>query len=99
MAKLLKFPGKRGKINISELIGTNYKIFGMFLLRDDSGTIISGIERAKMYDAEEINKAILEKWIGGKGQRPFTWGTLVKCLRGAELNVLADDIEEVLSLR
>ena len=99
MAKLLKFPGKHGKINIPELIGTNYKIVGTFLLRDDSGTIISGIERAKMYDAEEINKAILEMWIGGKGLGPFTWDTLVQCLRDADQNVLANDIEKVLSLR
>ena len=49
-----------------------------------------------MHNAEEINKAILEKWIGGKGQRPFTWDTLVQCLRDTDLNVLADEIEEKL---
>ena len=49
-----------------------------------------------MYNADEINKAILEKWISGKGQGPFTWDTLVECLRDTELNVLANEIEEVL---
>ena len=49
-----------------------------------------------MHDADEINKAILEKWISGKGRGPFTWDTLVKCLRDTELNVLADEIEGVL---
>ena len=96
LTKLLKFPGRRGKINIPEQIGTNYKTLGIFLLQDNTGTIISGIERAKMHDAEEINKAILEKWIGGKGQGPFTWDTLVECLQDTELNVLANEIEEVL---
>ena len=66
------------------------------MLKDDNGTIISGIERAKMHAADEINEAILERWISGKGQGPFTWDTLVKCLRDTELNVLADEIEEVL---
>ena len=96
LTKLLKFPGRYGKINIPERIGTNYKTFGTFLLKDDTGTIVSGIIRAKMHAADEINEAILERWIGGKGQGPFTWGTLVKCLRDTELNVLADEIEEVL---
>ena len=66
------------------------------MLKDDTGTIISTIEQAKMHDAHLINEAILERWIGGKGQGPFTWDTLVECLRDTELNTLADEIEEVL---
>ena len=66
------------------------------MLKDDTGAIVSGIVQAKMHAADEINEAILERWIGGKGQGPFTWGTLVKCLRDTELNVLANEIEEVL---
>ena len=93
---LLKFPGKHENINIPEQIGTNYKTFGTLLLKDDSGMIISSIEKAKLHNATEINATILQKWIGGKGREPFTWNTLVNCLRDAELNVLANDIEEVL---
>ena len=66
------------------------------MLKDDSGTIISCIENAKMHNATEITATILEKWIGGKGLQPFTWNTLVNCLRDADLNVLANDIAEVL---
>ena len=33
---------------------------------------------AMMQDA--ISKTILERWIGGKGQGPFTWDTLLQCL-------------------
>ena len=86
LTKLLKFPGRREKINIPEQISVNYRTFGTFLLKDDSGTIVSGIEQARMDDVVEINKAILQKWIGGKGLEPFTWDTLVKCLRDTELN-------------
>ena len=96
MCILLKFPGKRGKINIPEQIGKNYTTFGTFLLKDDNGTIIPGIESAKMHNVTEINKTILQNWIGGKGEEPFTWDTLVKCLRDADLNGLANDIEAVL---
>ena len=96
LPNLLKFPSKRGKINIAEQIGNKYKNFGTFLLKDDNGTIVSGIERTKIYNVDEINVAILEKWISGKGQKPITWDTLVNCLRDTDLNALANDIEEVL---
>ena len=96
LCKLLKYPGKCRRINIPEEISKNYKKFGTFLLKDDNGTIVSGIERTKIYNVDEINVAILEKWISGKGQKPITWDTLVNCLRDTDLNALANDIEEVL---
>ena len=71
-------------------------MFGTLLLEDNTGAVVSGIERAKMHAAAEINEAILQKWIGGKGLEPFTWDTLVQCLRDTELNTLANEIEEVL---
>ena len=81
MRNLKKFPNKSGQdINIPLQIGTNYRTFGTFLLEDDSGTIVSGIERAMVCDAERINEDILMKCIGGKGQHPLTWDTLVTCL-------------------
>lgn len=92
---LLKFPGKHRKINIPEQIGINYKTFGILLLKDDSGQIVSGID-ANAHSVKQINETVLQKWIGGKGLEPFTWDTLVNCLRDADLNGLANDIEEVL---
>ena len=97
MRNLKKFPSKHGQdINIPLQIGTDYRTFGTFLLVDDSGTIVSGIEMAMMSDAERINEAILMRWIGGKGKQPLTWDTLVTCLRDSELKTLAIDIEKVL---
>ena len=96
LRNLLKFPSNRGNINIPEQIGTKYRSFGILLLKDDSGTIISALEHEWNRDAEKINRTILEKWICGKGLEPFTWDTLVKCLRDVDLNVLANDIEEIL---
>lgn len=98
LPNLLKFPSKHGNINIAEQIGEKYKTFGTLLLKDKSGTIVSAIEHEWMRDAEKINGVILEKWICGKGLEPFTWDTLVKCLKDADLNVLAKDIEDVLWL-
>ena len=93
----LKFPNKHGQdINIPVQIGTNYRTFGTFLLKDESGTIVSGIERAMMQDAERITEAILMRWIGGEGKHPLTWDTLVTCLQDSKLKTLASDIERVL---
>ena len=96
MCILLKFPGRRGKINIPVQIGKNYEDFGTFLLKDDSGTIIPAIRSENMHDVTDINKTILRKWIFGEGEEPCTWNTLVKCLQDAELKGLANDIKEVL---
>ena len=47
MRNLKKFPSKHGQdINIPLQIGKDYRTFGTFLLEDDSGTIVSGIEMA-----------------------------------------------------
>ena len=78
------------------MIGTDYKTFGTFLLDDENGAIISTMEKQRMQDSYEINKDIFYKWIAGSGLQPVTWDTLVKCLRKAKLNTLADDIETVL---
>jgi len=98
MRNLKKFPNKHGQdINIPLQIGTNYFSFGIFLLEDDTGTIVLGIERAMMSDAERFNEAILMRWIDGKGKKPLTWDTLVTCLRDSvELEMLASVIEKAL---
>ena len=97
LRNLKKFPVKHGKpIDIPVRIGINYRSFGIFLLEDDYGAIVSVIEGKMHFNSEKINEDILMQWIGGKGKRPFTWDTLVTCLRDVELGTLANDIEEVL---
>ena len=95
MRELKKFPGKSGSFNILQQIGANYKDFGIFLLKDDTGAKTSTIVKQEKGDVGEINQAIFQNWIDGKGM-PCTWKILVECLRDVELNVLANEIEEVL---
>ena len=42
---------------------------------------------------DAITKTILGRLIGGKGQGPFKWDTLVQCLCYTEHDVLATNIE------
>ena len=67
--------------------------FGTFLLKDHVGTKVSVIETARLRNSLLILQDIFQEWLQGKGEQPVTYATLVECLRAANLNVLADDIQ------
>ena len=94
---LRDFPGRDRSIDIVAEIGTDYSKLGTLLLDDNNGKKVSNIEKSKLNDPVDIAVAILKAWIEGKGRTPVTWQTLVTCLRKTDLNVLADDIQTVLS--
>ena len=96
MLILKKFPGKRQKFNVLERVGTRYTDFGTFLLEDHTGMKVSAIETARLRVSAPILQDIFQEWLQGRGKEPVTYATLVECLRSANLNVLADDIQEVL---
>jgi len=92
LRELLSFPGRDKKINIPQQIGTQYKIFGTFLLEDDRGAKVDNIIRECRERAEDINTKILQEWLNGRGKQPVTWETLVEVLNSVELSTLAGDI-------
>ena len=92
LRELLSFPGQDKKINIPQQIGTQYKIFGTFLLEDDRGARVDNIIRECRERAEDINTKILQEWLNGRGKQPVTWTTLVEVLNNIELSTLAGDI-------
>ena len=67
------------------------------MLKDDNGHKVGNISTtvAHLGDPVKIATNIITDWLGGKGITP-TWANLLACLRSAELNVLAGDIEEKL---
>ena len=79
LMNLLSF-SKRG-VNIAEQIGVNYVTFGMILLQDMNGAVVKALEKEHRGNAEDINIAIFQKWLNGKGMRPVTWSTLVTALQ------------------
>ena len=54
------------------------------------------IEMKTHGDPVDITVEILQQWLQGRGRRPVTWQTLIKCLRDTDLNVLADNMESLL---
>ena len=94
MPNLLKFQGMSGKcINIPERIGTNYFMFGVLLLSDETGAEVTAIITAHRENATQINLEILRRWIGGKG-KPLSWDTLISVLEDIGLGNLAGDIKD-----
>ena len=94
---LRKLPVKDGVKDIVAEIQNDYIHLGGYLLEDEGGNKVHGIEIAKHYIPLAITEEILRQWRQGKGKEPVTWRILIDCLREAQLNVAADDIEGALS--
>ena len=84
---------KHGFIDIAAKIGTDYELFGTFLLQDNDGNKVKTIERSERGDSLRITVEILRQWLQGNGKLPVSWQTLVQCLRNSNLNVISDSIE------
>ena len=91
------FPVKKEHIDIAAEIGPEYERFGTLLLEDKKGNKVKNIKVSERGDPVDITVEILKHWLNGKGRKPVTWQTLVKCLRDTDLNILADNIESSLS--
>ena len=90
---LRRFPVRNGFIDIAAKIGTDYELFGTFLLQDNDGNKVKTIERSEHDDPLRITVEILRQWLQGNGKLPVSWETLVQCLRNSNLNVISDSIE------
>ena len=79
MQEILSFSAE--KVNIAIKVGIRYLKFGIFLLEDTNGDIVKALEREHHMNVEEINMAILHKWLQGNGMQPVTWSTLITVLQ------------------
>ena len=82
-------------VNIIEKIGATYHNFGTLLLEDTDGSIMGALEGEKRGNAEDINNAVLTRWIRGKGRKPTSWATLATVLGECKLTTLAGVIHSV----
>ena len=67
-------------MNLAEKIGVNYCEFGILLLEDDDGDLITAIEKEQGKSASDINRQVFRLWLKGNGRQPVTWATLVAVL-------------------
>ena len=79
-------------INVIEMIGTEAcGDLATCLLNDDYGKKLE----AELYASQKKVHKLFTDWLDGSG-KPATWYALVDCLRFAQLNSMADNIESVL---
>jgi len=95
--ELRNFPARDESIDIAAEVGTDYELFGTLLLEDKTGSKVKTIDKGKRGDAVDIAAEILRLWLQGKGKQPVTWQTLIECLQGMKLNVLASKIKSGLT--
>ena len=80
------------RLKVPQQIGAHYKVFGTFLLNDETGSRVDAIKRAPLSEPEDIVINILQEWIAGRG-KPRTWQALIETLKECELTVLTDKIQ------
>ena len=95
LIELVRFRGRKRRINIPQEISTKYRQFGILLLEDTNGARVRNMEHKHQRDAEQINTEILEEWVNGRGRQPVSWEILTEVLRDVKLGQLASDIEAV----
>ena len=95
LIELVRFRGRKRRINIPQEISTKYLQFGVLLLEDTNGTGVRNMEHKHQRDAEQINMEILQEWVSGRGRQPVSWATLTEILQDVELSELASEIEAV----
>ena len=93
--KLLKTPaGKRVKIMTT--VAAKWKDFGYLLDFDETGRTLNRIAKDHPLDAEECCAQMMREWLEGRGSQPATWATLIDLLKDAEINDLAQQLEEMI---
>ena len=91
---LTAFPTRDGGfIDVAQRIGANYRRFGIQLINDTDGSVMSKLEKKHPSDSDEILDVIFSEWIQGKGSA-CTWGRLLECLRRCRCHALADELEK-----
>ena len=89
MPKLLEF-------HVPHEVGTHYYDFGTHLLQDATGETIASIEHQYNKNCKVINQIILRRWLGGAGEKPKTWATLLSVLNKSGKGELAETIRKFL---
>ena len=81
------------RLKVHQEVAPHFKIFGTFLLNDETGSRVDSIKKACLGDPTDSVVSILQEWIAGRG-KPLTWRTLIKTLRDCDLNPLAGEVED-----
>ena len=85
---------QEGNRNIVARSASKYKCIGTILLKDEDGTIVSGLTASQQ--PRDVMHTIFEKWV--QEDTECSWHKLTQCMRQCELSSLAQEIEEGLQI-
>ena len=86
------------RLSIPQWVGDQYKLFGTFLLNDETGSEMGIIKSNCHGQAKEITMTVLEAWLQGKGIG-VSWESLIETLRSCGLVYRAEQIQMALDQR
>ena len=81
------------QLDIPQVVGVNYEMFGVLLLDDKTGSRVDIIVDDCRGMSGRIVKSILKEWLKGRG-KPVTWQALIDTLRACKHTNLADKIQK-----
>ena len=84
---------------IQTIAAGNYKMFGMYLLKDKNETMVDVLKKNHIHDGvESVTKEILKKWLTSDAPTR-TYQHLIQCLRQSELGALAELIRNTIIIK
>ena len=86
--------GNGRTVRVIKEVATTWEEVGLSLHFEASD--ISRIERDNHQQSVQASRVVFSEWLEGRGRQPTTWGTLIKALKEAGLQTVANDLERIL---
>ena len=85
------------EVRIIENIAAKWEKVARHFNFDPTGYTIDLIDARHPSNPEACCTDMMKLWLRGRGRQPATWATLVEVLRNAEFNVLASEVEQMMT--
>ena len=86
-------------MEIIKTIAPNWNRFGIHLDFDETGRTLNCIAKEHPSNPIDCCTHMMREWLEGRGRQPATWATLIDLLKDAELNDLAQQLENIVAVR
>ena len=98
LAALFMLQTSQGKkIHIIKRMAPFWRDLGSLMDFDESGSEVVVIEGKHRGDPKDCCRAIFQHWVNGNGIKPCSWRKLIELIKDCEQEMLAEEIQMVLS--
>ena len=85
------------KVKIVETVAPKWQRLGDQLEFDERGSQLDLIKAKYPNDPVECCREMFKHWLNGNGVRPCSWRKLIQLLKDCDFEVLAEDVNSVLT--